>query len=212
MMALVPAVLLLVACSESEAPPTPVPTPPTAEGAAGEAAVEVTAGVIFATKLDPNASESEWALDVYAPRDPGPWPVVVFAHGASGNRRGYVELSEALAEEGAVVYMIDWPAMPDDMAVRNDGRGMREIFETVACAVRFARATAPEYGGDPDRVTLGGHSYGGMVAMWAALVGEDVDRVWEEFAAERGAPPRQVECVGGEASAQVQSVVGVAGA
>jgi predicted esterase len=165
--------------------------------------------VLFATPLDANASE--WELDVYAPQEPGPWPVVLFAHGFGGNRKGYVELSEALAERGAVVFTFDWPALVEDIAMQNDGRGIREMTETVECAVRFAKARAPQYGGDVGRVTLGGHSYGGFIVAWVGLAGDDGAALWADFAAARGGPPQQVECVEDAGSARVDAILGLAG-
>ena len=189
---------------ETPSPTTPPPTPTTSGPD-----VDVTADVVFATPLQADASE--WKLDVYAPPEPGPWPVVLFTHGFGGNRKGYVELSEAIAERGAVVFTFDWPAMVEDIAIRDDGRGIREMTETVACAVRFAKARAPRYGGDPERATLGGHSYGGPIVAWVGLAGDEGDRIWANFAAARGGPPPQVECVEGGGSAHVHAIVGVGG-
>jgi acetyl esterase/lipase len=43
----------------------------------------------------------------------------------------------------------------------------------VACAIRFARQRAPELGGDPARVTLVAHSFGGFPASVTALSTHD---------------------------------------
>jgi len=200
--------MLAASCGFLQGTPSPTMAPPTPTPAGPD--VNVTTDVVFATPLDAEASESK--LDVYSPPEPGPWPVVLFAHGAGGNRKGAVGLSKAIAEQGAVVFAFDWPAMVDDIAMRDNGRGMREMIETVTCAVRFASATAPQYGGDPERVTLGGHSYGGLLVTWVGLAGEDSDRLWADFAAAQGGPPPQVECVESAGSARVRAIVGVAGA
>ena len=39
----------------------------------------------------------------------------------------------------------------------------------VRCAIRFARSTAGDYGGDPDRLVLVGHSHGGGLALQTAV-------------------------------------------
>jgi acetyl esterase/lipase len=189
---------------------TAVPTPPPSPTVSNSPRVAFTTGVVYATPLD--AGASEWMLDVYAPIVEATGPVVVFAHGLGGNRTGYVELGEALAERGAVVFMVDWPDILEDMALREDGRGTREMMESLACAVRFASARAPEYGGDPQRMVVGGHSYAGPVSAWTALVGEDMDEVWEGFATRRGGPPAQLKCTEEVEAARAIGHISVGGA
>jgi acetyl esterase/lipase len=46
-------------------------------------------------------------------------------------------------------------------------------IERMACAVRFARATAADYGGDPSRITLVGNSAGADNGAVVALAGND---------------------------------------
>lgn len=116
---------------------------------------------------------SELTTDVYAPTEPGPWPVVVMLHGTVAvrpveqRREGLAPVAEAVSSQGAVVYNTSW---------RSSGESSpRESAEDAACAVRFARATAQEYGGDPGRLVLMGHSAGGAVAMVIALAGDDFE-------------------------------------
>jgi acetyl esterase/lipase len=202
---------LMTACSSAARPTTPKtgPTPELASGTPAEAAASVTKDVVFATTTD--ADEREWKLDIYAPSGPGLCPVVVFAHAFGGQKEGYEELSQKVAQQGALVFTFDWPTPPEDVAMRADGLGMRQMIETVACAVRFAHARAPEYDGDPESITLGGHSYGAAIGAWVALVGDDTGRLWEDFAADHGAPPSVVRCTAPEGSVQVDALVGVAG-
>jgi acetyl esterase/lipase len=163
----------------------------------------------YATALD--ASGREWMLDVYAPTDGGAGPVVVFAHGAGGNRKGYANLGAAMAERGAVVFMVDWPVVHEDIAVRDDGAGARKMTESLVCAVRFASVHAAEYGGDPHRMVVGAHSFAGSISAWVALVGEDADALWEDFSAARGGPPQQVQCAEGGEMSRVQGLLSVGG-
>jgi acetyl esterase/lipase len=134
--------------------------------------------------LSYTADESR-QLDVYTPSDPGPWPVVVIIPGASQSRSAYVHLAEAIAFEGAVVY--------------NVGVSMYEPFpeatREVACAVRFARTTAADHGGDASRVTLVGHSAGAALGMVVAMAGDDYAR----------------DCVVTDGSALVDALVGYEG-
>jgi acetyl esterase/lipase len=48
-------------------------------------------------------------------------------------------------------------------------------IERLACAVRFARAEAPDYGGDPNEITIVGISAGAASAVVIGLAGDDFD-------------------------------------
>ncbi len=156
--------------------------------------------------------EAKFKFNVYAPTEPGDWPVVVYTHALGGTKDSRLALMRAIAEQGVVAFSIDYPDYGPSVAVTNNGRGYREMTETVACAVRFARAQASDYGGDAAQVTLAGFSLGGGVAAYVALVGDDLDRKWEEFASIRGGPSQQVDCEVKEGSAHVDAFVGIAGA
>jgi acetyl esterase/lipase len=102
-------------------------------------------------------------LDVFHPEDSGPWPVVVVVHGHNQERAHFTDLAEAIASQGAVAFNVDYlDRFPFVTAV-----------DQVACAVRFARATGPRYGGAPDRVVLVAHSIGAFISMNVALTGDD---------------------------------------
>ena len=60
-------------------------------------------------------------------------------------------------------------------------------------------------------MTLVGFSAGAGTGAWVALAGDDLDRLWEEFAATRGESPPQVECVVSGVSANVDAFVGIGG-
>ncbi len=171
--------------------------------------VEVTSDVVYATLLQPDVTEQR--LDVYTPSDAGTWPVIVFLHGFYATKEDHIKESQAIAGQGAVVFTVDWPTWTADLAARENGKRFREMSEVLSCAIRFARATASDYGGDPSQVTLVGFSYGAATGAWVALAGDDLDRLWEEFASIRGGPPPQVECVVSGVSANVDAFVGIGG-
>ncbi|MCU6454090.1 alpha/beta hydrolase [Sphingomonas sp. A2-49] len=105
-------------------------------------------------------------LDVYAPRPHavGRRPVVVFFYGGSWNsgaRSGYAFVGRALAAQGFVVVIPDYRLVPE---VRYPG-----FVEDGAAAVRWAEAHAADFGGDPARIVLMGHSAGAYIAAMLAV-------------------------------------------
>jgi acetyl esterase/lipase len=161
--------------------------------------------------LQPDAAPSNWKLDVTAPDEPGTWPIVVFTRGVGSGKENYVTYNRAIAERGAVVFTMDWPTRYPTYAINDNGKGFREILETLACAIRFARARASDFGGDPERIILVGYSLGGGAGAQVALLGDEADRLWKEFASLRGGPPPQVDCAVSGFSAHVDAFVGIAG-
>ena len=106
-------------------------------------------------------------LDVYGPhRNKGqtPAPVAVFFYGGSwdtGRRQDYSWVGKALASRGFVTIVPDYGMYPK---VRYPG-----FLQDGAMAVRWAQDHAAEYGGDPNRIVLIGHSAGAYNAAMIAL-------------------------------------------
>jgi dienelactone hydrolase len=196
--------LLLVGCGT----PAATPMPPTST----PSEVTVTKDLVYAKRLQPDIlGRVDWKLDLYAPTEPGDWPVVLFLHGKGQTKEGWTTLSRAIAEQGAIVFAIDFPVMDPIAAILDNGKGYREMADTVACAIRFARARASDSGMDTAPLVLTGFCGGGGVASHVALAGESVGRRWEEYAASRGGPPRQVGCEVSQGSNHVDALVGIAG-
>jgi acetyl esterase/lipase len=105
-------------------------------------------------------------LDVYAPARGHGRPVLVLLHGCCGARQDLSQLAWEAAAGGAVVYNVTWQNLPG-------GGRFPTAYQQAACAVRFARATAPRYGGAAGRVTLLGWSDGAMLAAVVANAGDD---------------------------------------
>ncbi|GMN14011.1 alpha/beta hydrolase [Altererythrobacter sp. MTPC7] len=114
-------------------------------------------------------SEERQKLDIFtpdadAPEAGGARPVVVFFYGGSwnsGTRTGYDFVGRALAARGFVTLVPDYRLVPD---VRYPA-----FVEDGAASVRWARKHAAQYGGDPDRIVLIGHSAGAYIAAMLAL-------------------------------------------
>ncbi|HZP67530.1 MAG TPA: alpha/beta hydrolase [Rudaea sp.] len=105
----------------------------------------------------------ELALDVYAPKGAAAAPVVVFFYGGSweeGKRRWYRYVGTALANHGVVVVIPDYRKFPD---VR-----FPAFMDDAAHAVAWVRVHAADFGGDPQRLFVMGHSAGGQIAALLA--------------------------------------------
>jgi acetyl esterase/lipase len=98
-------------------------------------------------------------LDVYRPRHARGAPLLVFFYGGSwqnGSRDLYPFLGTSLAAQGIVTVVPDYTVFPPACfpAFLQDG----------ARAVGFARMMAREWGADPERLVLMGHSAGAHIA------------------------------------------------
>jgi acetyl esterase/lipase len=104
-------------------------------------------------------------LDVYTPNDVAPdAPVVVFFYGGSwntGSRSDYTFVGEALASRGIVAVLADYRLYPQ---VHYQG-----LLEDSAQAVSWTRSHIRQYGGDPQKLYVMGHSAGAYNAAMLAL-------------------------------------------
>jgi acetyl esterase/lipase len=106
-------------------------------------------------------------LDVYRARGTAaePAPVVVFFHGGAwkrGERAQYRFVGHRLAQNGLLAIVADYRTWPR--------AGFPTFVGDAADAAAWASAHAAEYGGDPGRLFLMGHSAGAQIA---ALLGTD---------------------------------------
>jgi dienelactone hydrolase len=205
--------MMLVSCAgqatPTAVPPTSAPTP-TFIAPTPSHTVDVTKDVEYVNLVPPDAPAQK--LDVYAPSEPGPWPVLILNHAwyQSKDAVVYANLAKDLAGRGLVVFV---PSRRSDTATlaegaKDNGRDFREAQESWACAIRFAREHAAEYGGDPDKLTMFSH---GTSGLQVALLGDDMQPAWDALAAKRGGPPPQTECLSKEGSAQIKRYVSYAG-
>lgn len=112
------------------------------------------------------APDLELALDVYRPQGTsGAAPVVVFFYGGGwqrGARAQYRFVGQRLAQNGVLAIVADYRTWP--------AAGFPAFVEDGARAVAWAHANARDYGGDPARVFVAGHSAGAQIA---ALIAAD---------------------------------------
>lgn len=141
-------------------------------------------------------------LDMHYPAEPDGAPIVI---GASGQTYG-------LTDEGLMVVSVHFRngASGPTRALGDLARFMRAPAEELACAIRFARARAAEFGDDDPIVVLVGFSIQGGSAAHVALFGETLEERWDEFET-TGGPPRQVECEVTDGSTHVDGLIDMAG-
>lgn len=106
-------------------------------------------------------------LDVYAPPDAENLPVMVFVHGGGWKRgdKSQVFLKPRFfAEAGYVFVSVGYRFVPDIEFPAN--------AEDVGAALAWVLARIADYGGDPSRVFVMGHSAGGHLAALVATDGQ----------------------------------------
>jgi acetyl esterase/lipase len=100
------------------------------------------------------------ALNVFAPRKSKQLKeVFLFIHGGSwnsGKKSLYNFLGNRMARKGIVTVIIDYPLSPTVT--------YREMAKASAEAVLWTKNNIKQYGGDPDKIFLSGHSAGGHIA------------------------------------------------
>lgn len=121
-------------------------------------ASEVTAGIAY-------GDGPRRKLDVYRPRDvKAGAPVVVFFYGGNwvaGERGDYAFVGRALASRGIVTVIADYRLHPEV--------SYPDFLKDAAQAVAWAQKSAAQYGGNPQRLYVMGHSAGAYNAAMVAL-------------------------------------------
>ena len=125
--------------------------------------IAVDASAITSVTFDPMHALS---LDVHrAENGHGKAAVIVFFYGGSwrnGTRQDYRFVGQSLAKAGYLVIVPDYRKAPEVV--------FPAFIEDSARAVAWAKQHAAEYGGDPSRIFLMGHSSGAHIA---AILGTD---------------------------------------
>jgi acetyl esterase/lipase len=118
-------------------------------------------------------------LDVYSPLKAVNRPVVIFWYGGSwvtGEKSHYRFVGTTLAEHGIVAVIPDYRLYPQVHFPAFDEDGAR--------AVAWVESHIQEFGGDPHRIVLMGHSAGGHTAAFLAFN--------HEFLRKSGADPQYI--------------------
>jgi acetyl esterase/lipase len=107
--------------------------------------------------------------DVISPAEGTDLPTIVLLNGGGklfSERRYQAPLAVELAKRGAVVFLIAYRGI-------STANYDSDSISDARCAVRYARAHTAEYGGDPTRVLLVGHSQGGFMGLQIAVEPEE---------------------------------------
>ena len=108
---------------------------------------------------------------VWYPDGPGPWPLLVFAHGYAVGPDPYIALCEAWAAAG---YVVAAPRFPfTDASVAGDALDESDLDNQPADVVFVMQALLAADGplpgiADPTRIGVAGHSDGGLTALSVA--------------------------------------------
>jgi acetyl esterase/lipase len=138
-MKLIAAFLTAVLCSSASAADTLRPTK---------------SDIAYADPADPLQM-----LDVYAPTGAKHLPVVVWIHGGgweTGDKKVMGHKPQAFLEKGMVFVSVNYRLLPKV--------AMLDIFHDVAKSVGWVHQHIAEYGGDPNRLLIMGHSAGAQLA------------------------------------------------
>jgi arylformamidase len=137
------------------------------QGTRSSTELQITRDVPYVTRP---ANRSKQSLDIYAHDTGTPKPVMIYIHGGgwSGGDKtpGAEDKAKLLAPQGLMLVSINYRLSP---AVTHPAH-----VQDVAAAVAWVHDNIDDYGGDPDRMIVMGHSAG---AHLAALVAIDPKRL-----------------------------------
>jgi acetyl esterase/lipase len=112
-------------------------------------------------------------LDANIPDGAGPFPIAILIHGggwSTGDKAGLYHIpTEALSKANFTWFSINYRMAPAYL--------WPDCFEDTKTAIRWVKAHAAEFKGDPNRIALLGYSAGGHLACLAATLAEDDARV-----------------------------------
>lgn len=120
--------------------------------------------ISYTAKSDP-LSQSRLKLDIHHPEDAKDLPVIVWFHGG-GLTGGNKFIPGELMDHGYVVVAPNYRLIPDV--------SVNECIDDAAEAVAWIMDNIENYGGDPTKVIVSGHSAGGFLT---SMIGLDKERL-----------------------------------
>lgn len=131
--------------------------------------IEVSADIPYTEGLPEDANKHK--LDIYFKKGLQRAPVFFFIHGGawrSGDRSLYRALGNRFASEGIVTVAPSYRLSPKNPHPAQ--------IDDVAAAFAWVVAHIQDYGGDPNRIVVGGHSAGGHLAALLTLAPKHLAR------------------------------------
>ena len=122
-------------------------------------------------------------LDIFRAKQPNA-PIFLFIHGGAwlgGEAKNYAFLAEMFVNAGAHC------VIPDFIAIKAAGGDLRVMADQVRRAIAWTYKNAASFGGDPDRLYIGGHSSGGHLCGVAMVTDWKNDFALPENAVKGGA-------------------------
>ncbi|MEM5470435.1 alpha/beta hydrolase [Hoeflea sp. AS60] len=114
-------------------------------------------------------SREREVLDVVFPDKPQAGaPLHVFIHGGywrSGEKADYRFIATPVLEAGGIVALVEYDLMP--------GQRLAVLVDQVRRAVNWLQDNATQFGADPERITVSGHSAGAHLASYLAATGPE---------------------------------------
>lgn len=124
-------------------------------------------------QADSSNNKAIQSLNVFAPRKQSSLKeVFIFIHGGtwnSGHKETYSFLGTRMARKNVVTVIIDYPKSP--LANYN------EMAKDAALAVKWVKQNIEQYGGDPNKLFISGHSAGGHLASLITVRNDYFDSV-----------------------------------
>ncbi len=120
------------------------------------------------------AGGEQLRLDASMPEGPGPFPVAILIHGGgwAGGDKAKADIAPwftMLTAEKFTWFSINYRLAPKNRWPAG--------FDDVQTAIRWVKAHAAEFKGDPNRIVLFGHSAGGHLAALAGTLTDETVRV-----------------------------------
>ncbi len=121
-------------------------------------------------------------MDIYGPESGGTdLPVFVFVYGGSwkkGKKEEYSFVGHAFASRGYVTVLIDYRLVPEV--------AYPTFVEDTAKSLAYVSRNIAAYGGDPDKIFIGGHSAGAYNAVTAVMDSQFLDQAGVELSQIKG--------------------------
>lgn len=137
-------------------------------------ATELTADLAYHPTEEPFSKDSG-LVDVIAPTEDGPWPIVVVFHGnpRTASKGWHRADATMIAEQGRVVLLPAWGDTPSPQNANEYAEFAGLAVSEAQCALAFAASNTAEFGGDPEHIVVYAFSAGANPSVTAVVAEPD---------------------------------------